>query len=182
MHYAINSFYAILEFIGLLLTFYFRKKAKIGKNFKLFLGGGIIGRKNKILIGDNVKLFGWLISENGIITIGDNSSIHSNTIIRSMNNIKIGSYCDIGSNCYIQDHNSMSLNYKEREKLSGEIINKPITIGDHVWIGRQTMIFKGVSIGDRTIIGAGSIVTRNIPADSIAAGNPAKVVKKILIK
>lgn len=55
----------------------------------------------------------------------------------------------------------------------------PVTIEDDVWIGANCQILKGVTIGARTVIGAGSVVTKSIPADCIAAGNPCKVLKKL---
>lgn len=55
---------------------------------------------------------------------------------------------------------------------------KPIVIGDDVFIGTNSIIFKGVTIGDRTVIGAGSVVTRDVPADAIAAGNTAEVMRR----
>lgn len=58
--------------------------------------------------------------------------------------------------------------------------SKPIVIEDDVWLGTNSIVLKGVTIGARTIIGAGSVVTKDIPADCIAAGNPCKVIRKIL--
>jgi maltose O-acetyltransferase len=57
---------------------------------------------------------------------------------------------------------------------------KPITIGDDVWIGGSSVICPGVTIGSRSIIGAGSVVTKDIPEDVIAAGNPCKVIRKLV--
>jgi len=56
---------------------------------------------------------------------------------------------------------------------------KPITIGDHVWVGGGSIINPGVTIGDNSIIGAGSVVTRDIPPNSIAVGNPCRVIREI---
>ncbi|MEQ1900271.1 MAG: sugar O-acetyltransferase [Devosia sp.] len=58
-------------------------------------------------------------------------------------------------------------------------VNKPITIGEHCWIGAGAIILPGVTIGDRTTIGAGSVVTKSIPADVVAVGSPARVVKQL---
>ena len=59
------------------------------------------------------------------------------------------------------------------------IQSAPVTIEDDVWIGANCMILKGVTIGARSVIGAGSVVTKSIPADCIAAGNPCKVIRKL---
>lgn len=173
----VKIYYLISGLVGVIYKIFFLRSFSAGKGFELFLGGGIIGNKNNVLIGNNVRLHGWLISENGKITIGNDSVVHKGTIIRSMEMVSIGSHCDIGGEIYIQDHNSMSLDYLERRNLGGKILHKPINIGDDVWIGRRSMIMKGVNIGDRSIIAAGAVVTHDVPADSIAAGNPAKIVK-----
>lgn len=172
-----NLYYSILQSLGRIVKFYLRNSFTAGKNFELYLGGGIVGNKDTIVIGNNVRLFGWLISDGGKIIVGNHTVIHKDTVVRSMNLLEIGKYCDIGNGVYIQDHNSMSLNYLERRTCSGKVISEPVKIGDDVWIGRRAMIMKGVTIGDRAIIGAGAVITHNVPSDSIMAGNPAKIVK-----
>ena len=67
------------------------------------------------------------------------------------------------------------MNWKERS--GGLESARPVKIGDHVWIGGAAVICPGVTIGDRSVIGAGSVVTKNIPPDVFAAGNPCKVVR-----
>ena len=66
------------------------------------------------------------------------------------------------------------------ERTSGRELGKPITIGSYVWLGGGAIICPGVTIGDRSVIGAGSVVTRDIPHDVFAAGNPCRVIKPIL--
>jgi maltose O-acetyltransferase len=69
------------------------------------------------------------------------------------------------------------LHYKER--ASGLEAGKPITIGADVWVGGSAVICPGVSIGARSVIGAGSVVTKDIPADVFAAGNPCRVIRAL---
>jgi maltose O-acetyltransferase len=64
-----------------------------------------------------------------------------------------------------------------RERASGLEYAKPISIGEDVWVGGSAIICPGITIGDRSVIGAGSVVTKDIPADVFAAGNPCKVIK-----
>ena len=64
-------------------------------------------------------------------------------------------------------------------RATGAEYGKPIAIGDDVWIGGSSILLPGVSIGNRTVIGAGSVVTRNIPDDVVAAGNPCRVLRPI---
>ena len=88
--------------------------------------------------------------------------------------IIIGDYTLIGPNTQIYTA-CHSLDYKERQE--NKEFGKPVRIGDHVWIGGNVTILPGVSIGDHSIIGAGSVVTKDIPANVIAVGNPCKVIK-----
>lgn len=66
-----------------------------------------------------------------------------------------------------------------QERASGVESGKPIFIGEDVWIGGSAVICPGVSIGDRTVIGAGSAVTKDMPSDIFAAGNPCKVIRRV---
>ena len=95
--------------------------------------------------------------------------------------VKIGNNVTVGANAVILDSDCHSLNYLDRgtENDMRNCKCKPIIIEDDVLIGTGSYILKGVHIGARSIIGAGSIVTSDIPADSIAAGNPARVIRKI---
>lgn len=78
------------------------------------------------------------------------------------------------------DTDAHSLNYVDRRDGDVDMSNRvdrPIVIEDDVLIGAYTIVLKGVTIGARSVIGAGSVVTKDIPADCVAAGNPAKVIK-----
>lgn len=92
---------------------------------------------------------------------------------QAINGIEIGEGTLWSYNCSFISANHSKDNYKEHEKTH------PIRIGKNVWIGANCVILPGVEIGDNTIIGAGSIVTKSIPSDSIAVGNPCKIIKKI---
>jgi len=69
------------------------------------------------------------------------------------------------------------LDHKFRNELWE--LGKPITIGDEVWVGAGAIILPGVSVGARTVIGAGAIVTKDVPPDTVVAGNPAKVIRRL---
>ena len=74
------------------------------------------------------------------------------------------------------------MDFHNRREIKSDNANKrdePVIIGHDVFVGMNTIILKGVEIGDRCIIGAGSVVTKSIPSDYVAAGNPAKVIRKI---
>lgn len=90
--------------------------------------------------------------------------------------VTIGSRSMFGPNVQIYTA-THPLNAKER--ASGREYAKPITIGEDVWVGGSAVICPGVTIGDRSVIGAGSVVTKDIPADVFAAGNPCRVIRTI---
>jgi acetyltransferase-like isoleucine patch superfamily enzyme len=92
--------------------------------------------------------------------------------IRCYSSITIGHDVAISENVTIWDSDTHAIIGKER------VMTQPITIGNKVWIGANVTILKGVTIGDGAIIAAGSVVTRAIPANCLAAGVPAKVIKE----
>lgn len=124
--------------------------------------------------------------ERSVIQIGDRVGI-SSSCIWSMDKVTIGNDVNIGSDCVIMDHDAHPHNYLQRRRIeafavpypeySKLIASSPVTIGDDVWIGARCIILKGVTIGDRTIIAAGSVVTKSIPSDCVAGGNPCRVIK-----
>ena len=98
--------------------------------------------------------------------------INENVQITCASKISIGKGCTIARDVIIRDYDSHTI------EEDGFQMMKPIIIGGNVWIGNRAMILKGVTIGDGAIIAAGAIVTKNIPSKTIAAGVPAKVIKK----
>lgn len=119
------------------------------------------------------------VNSNAILNIGDNVGM-SSPIILVHQSITIGNNVKLGANVILMDSDAHSLNFLDRRNHDLDIKNKkdkPIIIEDDVFIGVNSIILKGVTIGARSVIGAGSVVTKSIPADSIACGNPAKVIK-----
>lgn len=91
--------------------------------------------------------------------------------------IRIGSHVHITSGCQFVTHDGGTLALRHLNPTLD--IVAPIIVGDHVYIGMNSTILPGVTIGDNVVIGAGSVVTRDIPADSVAAGVPARVIKPL---
>lgn len=110
------------------------------------------------------------------IVVGDNVYFNFNCVVLDVMRVSIGSRTMIGPNVQIYTA-THPMNYKER--ASGLEFAKAIHIGNDVWIGGSAVICPGVSIGNRTVVGAGSVVTKNLPSDVFAAGNPCKVIRKI---
>lgn len=115
------------------------------------------------------------------LTIGDGCGI-SSTCIWARKSIVIGNNVNIGADCLIMDHDAHSLDPQKRHVFADDFAGTaaaPICIADDVLIGAKVIVLKGVAIGARSIVGAGSMVTCDIPADEIWAGNPAKFIRKI---
>lgn len=110
------------------------------------------------------------------IEIGENFYANHNLIILDGNKVKFGDNVFIAPNCgfYTAGH---PLDAKRRNE--GLEYAKPIEVGNNVWIGGNVVVLPGVKIGDNVVIGAGSIVTKNIPSNVVAVGNPCKVIKEI---
>jgi len=112
-----------------------------------------------------------IVFENGVLELGS-GFLNSNVKIRCTNNIKIGKNVAISHDVTIMDSDAHNIKYE------GYQMTKPITIGDNVWIGSRALIMKGVNIGNGAIVAAGSVVTKDVPANCMVAGVPAKVIKK----
>lgn len=111
------------------------------------------------------------------ITVGERTGF-SGCAISSVKSILIGSDCNFGVNTCIYDHDFHPLNYLDRRADDEtKILSKPVQIGNDVFVGGNSMILKGSEIGDRAIIGAGSVVSGKVPCDEIWAGNPLRFIK-----
>lgn len=110
------------------------------------------------------------------IEIGENFYANHNLIILDCNKVTFGDDVFIAPNCsfYTAGHPT---DYKVRNK--GLEYAKPIKVGNNVWIGGNVCVLPGVTIGDNVVIGAGSVVNKDIPSNSVAVGNPCKVIKQL---
>jgi acetyltransferase-like isoleucine patch superfamily enzyme len=111
----------------------------------------------------------------GRITLGDYVLISPGNHIIASEHIEIGNNTMIASNCYISDSDWHDT-YDRTAELDK---HAPIKIGENAWLGARVMVSKGVSIGNNSIIAAGSVVVSDIPDNVIAGGNPAKVIKQL---
>ena len=115
--------------------------------------------------------------EGGKILVGNNCTLNVNDVIYGHGGLVIGDNVHIAAGTVIIPSNHI---YDDKTRKIGEQgeISLGITIGSDVWIGANCTILDGVSIGDGAIIGASSVVTKDVPAQSVAVGNPARVIKK----
>ena len=154
-------------------------------NVKLLYGSS----KGDIVVGEYFKISGELISSHhGKIQIGNHCLVGPKCVIGAVDSVILGNYVRLSNNVIMIDNNNHPVNPIDRKIMNGEdysspyrtwayAVSKPIVIHDNVWIGRNSIINKGVTIGENSIVAAGSIVTKDVPANSIVAGNHAKVVK-----
>ncbi len=110
------------------------------------------------------------------IEIGENFYSNHNLVILDANKVKFGDNVFIAPNCgfYTAGH---PLDSETRNK--GLEYAKPIKVGNNVWIGGNVVVVPGVTIGDNVVIGAGSVVIKDIPSNSVAVGNPCRVIKNL---
>lgn len=147
---------------------------------KLFLSDGVkinSRYRNNPIGGQTFSSF--YIKENAIISIGQDTGM-SNVSIYAAKGVSIGNHTKIGGSVKIYDTDFHSLSYEDRmDRETDYPKTAEVKIGNNVFIGANTIVLKGVTIGDRSIIGAGSVVTKIIPEDEMWAGNPAKFIRKI---
>lgn len=138
-----------------------------------------------MIIGDNVVIDdSCMITpiEDGVIDIKSNCHIGRFCHITALKHITLGENCLLGQHVTITDNSHGDITF---EAMSTPPLQRPITsrggitIGKNVWIGENAVILQDITIGDGCIIGAGSIVTKDIPAYSVAVGNPARVIKQL---
>lgn len=110
------------------------------------------------------------------ISIGDNVLINYNCVFLDAGPITIGDNCFVGpmTGLYTVGH---PIDPKRRNE--GFVFGKPITLGKNVWMGGGCTVLPGVTIGDNAVVAAGSVVTKDVPANVIVAGNPAKILRSI---
>lgn len=130
-----------------------------------------------ICAADNhIRLTTWPHGGEGAeIRIGNFCLLSPGTRISAAQEIVIGNNCMFAANCYVSDSDWHGIYNRTRPFRC----TSPVRLADNVWLGEGTIVCKGVQIGENSVIGAGSVVTRDIPANVVAAGNPAKVIKSI---
>lgn len=166
-----------------------KKPSNLQINGKLYLEnrGGTLVLGNGCIINSGVKHNPIGGNEKTIIVIEKNAKINignhvgmSNTAIFSAKYVKIDDDVMIGGGVCIYDTDFHSLDFSKR--ISGhdeDYVCKPVHIHEGVFIGAHSIILKGVEIGRYSIIGAGSVVTRSVPANEVWAGNPARFIRKL---
>ena len=169
-----------------------RRKAIIGESPKIE-GPIIINNisKDQLIIGNKVimRYNRFFCFGKGKLSIGNFCYFGDHTQIDAAEEVKIGDYCMFSNNIMIQDHTSHPISPRKRrdqlinlQKIPTDVydtIIEKVTIKNNVWIGKDAIVLKGVTIGEGSIVATRAVVTKDVPPFSIVAGNPSKVVKAI---
>ena len=182
----------IIKLIRFLLHYLNKRKINLlGKNTLLHCRIEKRDKNSKIEIQDDCLIYGRLVTETdqSIIRLGNNVFIGGNSIIDCKEEICIEDNVLVSYECIIFDHDSHSVDKSKREndlyrfknnKMNwNEVKSKKINIKKNVWICARSIILKGVTIGEGSIVGAGSVVTQDVPDFSLVSGNPAKFIRKV---
>ena len=143
---------------------------RIENNVRIWKQNGEIVLGNRVFLHRGVKLSVCGTRTKAKIIIGSRSYIGDRTEIHAGKSVEIGNGCNISWNCTILDRDYHKL-------CSEEEIIKPVKICDNVWIGCNSTILKGVTIGEGAVVAAGSVVTKDVPPKALVGGNPAKIIK-----
>lgn len=167
------------------------KGISYGRNLKFFgLSRAARAYKSSITIGSNCNFrSGYFFNKMGInkkcylvtlkegaeIRIGNNVGL-SGAVVTCAGKVTIGNNVLLGAESFITDYDWHGIEPDKRSKPSSP---KEVIIGDNVWLGYKAIVLKGVRIGKNSVIGANSVVTKDIPENVIAAGNPCRVLRKL---
>jgi len=182
----------VINLLFILYLSVFKKNISLGSNI-FFLGLPILQleKNSRILIGQNTTLNSsnrayhlnmWgkcrlIVKSQATLKIGNNTRIHG-SCIHCYKSISIGDNVLIAANCQIFENNGHDLSFENiKNRINTKGKTKPIIIENNVWLGTGVVVLPGVVIGEGSVISANSLVSVDIPAFSLAGGNPIKIIK-----
>ena len=139
-------------------------------------------RTGRLEIGEGTLLepHVWLTApDEARIRIGEQSFLNIGVMVASVEHVEIGDHCMFANGCFVTDGAHRFDDPDRPVPWQGFTTKGPTIVGDNVWCGANVVITSGVTVGERCVIGANSVVTRDLPPHSIAAGSPAKVLKQV---
>ncbi|MDF3070903.1 MAG: transferase hexapeptide repeat containing protein [Polyangiaceae bacterium] len=161
--------------------YYLRAAQALGPRVRVW-GAPFVTNNGKLLIGDRVRLSSIIstlelsVGRGGTLQIGDRVLINHGSSLGATKLVRIGERCNIGPQSILIDNSFHELD-PERRNESPE--SAPVILEDNVWLAARVIVLPGVTIGTNSVIGAGSVVTKDIPANVLAAGIPAKVIRPL---
>lgn len=160
---------------------YFRGARTLGRKVRVW-GRPVIKTHGRLIVRDRVRIDSRItrtelvVDSHGTLEIGESAFINYGCSIAAHKLVRIGPRCNIGTFCMIIDNAFHELD-PERRHLRPE--SKPIVLEENVWLGGRVIVLPGVTIGKDSVVGAGSVVTSDIPPGVVAAGVPAKVIRSL---
>jgi len=159
-----------------------RRGVTVGEN--VYIGKKVrisLGKKTVLKIGANVTIkenTQLYLSDNASLSIGARTYVGFHCELSFTSNCTIGEDCQIAGYCTVIDSNHQFIDPTIPINKQG-FVSAPIAIADDVWLGNKVVVLKGVQIGRHSVVGAGAVVTKDIPAFTVAAGVPARPIKQI---
>jgi len=166
---------------ALLARWTLRSAASLGPRSRIW-GRVIVHNNGTLLIGDRVRIAAKIapvelaVASGGRLEIGDNVYINCGCSIAATLSVIVGANCNIGSHVSIMDNDFHRMEPERRNEMPA---SAPIVLEENVWIGIRAIVLRGVTIGQGSVIGAGSVVVNDVPPRSLAAGVPARVIRTL---
>ena len=139
-------------------------------------------REGRLEIGEGTLLEPgvWITApDDARVRIGEGSFLNLGVMVASVELVEIGSHCMFANGCFVTDGNHRFEDPDRPVPWQGFTTKGPTRVGDNTWCGANVVITSGVTVGERSVIGANSVVTEDLPPFSIAAGAPARVLRKV---
>jgi len=161
--------------------YYLRSAQRMGPRVRLW-GVPAVQNQGTLLIGDRVRLASSLstlelnVGPGATLDIGDRVLINHGCSIGATKLVRIGARCNLGSQSILIDN---AFHQLDPERRNEQPPPAPVVLEENVWLAARVIVLPGVTIGKNSVVGAGSVVTRDIPADVLAAGVPARVLRPI---
>jgi maltose O-acetyltransferase len=160
---------------------YFRSAASLGPRVRLWGQPLVRNNGGQIVIGEGAVLYSTaatleLVADGGRLEIGPRALINYGCSIAATQLVRIGPDCLIGKQCILIDNDFHRLEPGRRRERPP---SAPLILEEHVWLGSRVIVLPGVTIGADSVIGAGSVVTRDVPPRCLAAGSPARVIRRL---
>jgi maltose O-acetyltransferase len=161
--------------------YHLRSAKRLGPRVRLW-GTPVVNNRGTLLVGDRVRLASGVstlelsVGPEGTLEIGDRVLINHGCSIGATKLVRIGERCNIGSQSILIDNAFHELDPDRRDERPEP---QPVILEPNVWLAARVIVLPGVTIGRNSVLGAGSVVTRDIPPDVLAAGIPAKVIRPL---
>ena len=160
---------------------YLRHADEVGTRVRL-RGRPAVSNEGRMVIGERVQLVSTIATlelvadRGGLLEIGPRTLVNFGCSLVATDRVSIGAHCHVGPYTMMLDNDFHRV---EPERRLERPPSKPITVEDNVWIGARVIVMAGVTIGKDACIGAGSVVTHDVPPRTLAAGVPAKVIREL---